>query len=176
MNSVKKIYKKLTGEKIYSQKEIDQLCLNITAVQKINSSKKTYKEKVNLIGRLVPEIKEILKDGEEEHPGLDILGDLVRQWSSKSTKICIDNLERFGVKSPKEVKEYMTNLKGPIYVAKKEPSVKITPLSAQKASSLASSINSLASSSKRSSSSSQKTIVPLHRRSTLIDQNSPFEP
>jgi hypothetical protein len=187
MEAVKKLYKKMLGDKKYSKTEIDQLCLNMKAVYQINNSKKTYKDKVNLIGRLVPDIKEILKD-QEENKDLDLLGDLVRQWVVNTTKVCKENLAKMGVKSDKEVKEYMTKLLGPRYVPTKEPPVKRASVSKEPPVKRASSIYSIASinslpgksksksSSKKSTSSSKKTIVPVHRRSTLIDVTSPFEP
>jgi hypothetical protein len=183
MEAVKKLYKKMLGNKKYSKKELDQLCLNMKAVYQIYSSKKTYNDKVNLIGRLVPDIKDILKD-QEENKELDLLGDLVRQWVVNTTKVCKENLAKMGVKTDKEVKEYMTKLLGPRYVAQKDTPPKPTPSpkSIKRASSIYSiaSINSLpgskSNSSSKKSSSSQKTIIPLHKRSTLKDNRNPFDP
>lgn len=188
MEAVKKLYKKMLGDKKYSKKELDQLCLNMKAVYQIYSSKKSHKERVDLIGRLVPEIKEIMKNNEQQYKDLDLLGDLVRQWITNTTKVCRENLAKMGVKTDKEVKDYMNKLLGPRYVPTKEPPVKITSSSKKPSVKRASSIYSIASinslpgskpkskSSSKKSTSSQKTIVPIHRRSTLIDRNSPFEP
>jgi hypothetical protein len=162
MNSVKNLYTKLSGEKKYTKKELDQLCVNMKAVYQIYNSKKSYKERVGLINRIVPEIKEILQN-QEQYQDYDLLGDLVRQWITKTTKICKENLAKMGVKSDKEVKEYMAQLIGPRYVPQKEIPKK-----------LSSSLPSLSQS--QSKSRRRSSVGSFSRRSTIKDTRNPYEP
>lgn len=155
MESFKNIYKKVMADKNASKQEMDQLCLNLKAVQQINISKKSQKDKVELIGRLVPNVKKVMKGQEED---AFLLNDLVRQWVIDTTEICIKHLNKLGVKSLEQKKEYMNKILGPRYIPNKDmvQSPISTPnLNKIQRKSSTSSLNK----SKSSSTSSIRTIV-----------------
>lgn len=124
MNSVKQLYVKVVKSQKASKEEMDQLCLNLKAVQQINISKKSQKDKVELLGRLIPDVKKSMKGKEED---VFLLNDLVRQWVIDTTKVCIAHLDNLGIKTPEQKKEYMTSILGPRYTPKKEEKNTPTP-------------------------------------------------
>lgn len=99
--------KKSSTKKNSPKKELDDICTSIFVVETINTSNKPVKDKINLISKIIPYIKIIMKNQMDDSI---LLNDLVKQWKEKKFKTCNDYLKSMNMTTPDEKKAYMSLL------------------------------------------------------------------